>query len=219
MKAAKKPAPPKQAAPAGRKGAQEAPAAPAAAKKRAAPAKRAVKPGASAKPAAPAAVKKAAKPAPAPAAKAEAPPPAAAKKPAKAETPPAAPPAAAKKTVRAASAPAPTVAPATGKNYALPPLKAQPPTPATAAVLTPSPVPQGLDPATLIGTVQGEVPTPPPSAAMQSDPGRAPPTMDEATRRHHIAIEAYLIAESRGFPPHSEHEHWLEAERKLFGKR
>jgi len=216
MKADKKPASPKQAAPAARKGPLEAPAA----KKRAAPvkppAKTAVKAGASVKAAAPVVAKKAAKPgAPAPAATA--------KKPAKATAaPPAVTPAAAQKP---APAPTSTAAPASGKNYSLPSVKAaastQPPV-ATAAALTPSPVPQGLDPATLIGRVQGEVAVPPPSDAPHADgAGRAPaqPTLDEATRRHHIAIEAYLIAESRGFPPHCEHEHWLEAERKLFGEK
>ncbi|MDB5806378.1 MAG: hypothetical protein JWN73_3700, partial [Betaproteobacteria bacterium] len=83
------------------------------------------------------------------------------------------------------------------------------------------PVPAGLDPATLVGRVQGEVATPPPSEPAQSDAGKAPPqqTADETTRRRHIAIEAYLIAESRGFPPNCEHEHWLEAERRLFGDK
>lgn len=41
---------------------------------------------------------------------------------------------------------------------------------------------------------------------------------DDATRRHRIAVEAYLIAESRGFPAGLDELHWLEAERKLYGK-
>ena len=43
--------------------------------------------------------------------------------------------------------------------------------------------------------------------------------MEESERRARIAVEAYLIAESRGFPPGREEAHWLEAEEKLFGAR
>lgn len=167
--------------------------------------------------------KKAAKPAPAPAATVASAPaaaPAAAKKPAESgPSAPATPPPAAPQAAKAA--------PGTGKSYAPADVKAGLDTrvdAARAGTLTPlisSPVPAGLDPATLIGTVQGEVATPPPSAPAQSDAGKAPPqhTLDESTRRHHIAVEAYLIAEERGFPPNCEHEHWLEAERRLFGNK
>jgi hypothetical protein len=74
-------------------------------------------------------------------------------------------------------------------------------------------VPAGLDQATLIGIVHGEAPLP-----GASTPAPAP-RHDEPTRRHRIAVEAYLIAEKRGFPPGGEDEHWLEAERRLYGRR